>query len=167
MPVKICQLELREPLKELELEPGYNAVWLLVRLQRRPIGYVKLTVQDGRVGVEELKQGLAEQLGWNLSAHLTEQLLGQSGLRPNDLEQFRATMQQFEPIHLPEPAPKISVAICTRDRPESLRRCLQAIEKLEYPNFEVLVVDNAPRTPQTAKLVQQWPGDSPLSGRLR
>ena len=40
--------------------------------------------------------------------------------------------------------PSCSVVICTRDRPEDLDRCLSALSRLDYPTFEILVVDNAP-----------------------
>ena len=40
--------------------------------------------------------------------------------------------------------PTCSVVICTRNRPDALDRCLMALERLVYPRFEVLVVDNAP-----------------------
>ena len=40
--------------------------------------------------------------------------------------------------------PSCSVVICTRDRPEILDRCLAALAALDYPHFEIVVVDNAP-----------------------
>jgi GT2 family glycosyltransferase len=39
---------------------------------------------------------------------------------------------------------RISVVICTRDRPESLARCLSALTACDIAPFEVIVVDNAP-----------------------
>ncbi len=56
------------------------------------------------------------------------------------------------------PLPSISVVICTRDRTDNLRRCLAAIQALDYPDFEVIVVDNAPATDTTHTLVQSLPG---------
>ena len=41
--------------------------------------------------------------------------------------------------------PGCAVVICTRNRPEDLSQCLEAVKRLNYPRFEVLVVDNAPR----------------------
>jgi glycosyltransferase involved in cell wall biosynthesis len=51
-------------------------------------------------------------------------------------------------------APFFSVVVATRDRPESLANCLCSLTSLEYPRYEILVVDNAPSTPDTAALVQ-------------
>jgi glycosyltransferase involved in cell wall biosynthesis len=41
-------------------------------------------------------------------------------------------------------APFISVIICTRDRPEQIRKCLSRLAGQQYPQYEVVVVDNAP-----------------------
>ncbi|HEY9357577.1 MAG TPA: glycosyltransferase [Arthrobacter sp.] len=51
--------------------------------------------------------------------------------------------------------PSITVVVCTRDRPELLRGSLTAICRLDYPNFDVLIVDNAPRTAKTANMVSR------------
>ncbi|HMQ29577.1 MAG TPA: glycosyltransferase family A protein, partial [Chloroflexaceae bacterium] len=48
------------------------------------------------------------------------------------------------------PPPPISVVVCTRDRAELLRGCLAALGQLDYPCYEVIVVDNAPRDEATA-----------------
>ena len=59
---------------------------------------------------------------------------------------------------LQQATPPISVVICTRDRPDSLRRCLAAVQSLDYPDFEVVVVDNASVSDTTKQLVQSLPG---------
>lgn len=50
--------------------------------------------------------------------------------------------------------PSISVIVCTRDRAECLRKALEAILRLDYPNFDVIVVDNAARSSATRDLVR-------------
>jgi glycosyltransferase involved in cell wall biosynthesis len=50
-------------------------------------------------------------------------------------------------------APSASVIVCTRDRADKLARCLTAVLGQEYPDFEVIVVDNAPSTDEVADLV--------------
>src|SRR5262249_16734111 len=52
-------------------------------------------------------------------------------------------------------APFVSVIVPTRDRPEQIRRCLQLLMALEYPRYEIIVVDNAPSTSATADFIQQ------------
>ncbi|MCB0180100.1 MAG: glycosyltransferase [Anaerolineae bacterium] len=50
--------------------------------------------------------------------------------------------------------PLISVVIATRDRPDSLAICLDTVLAQDYPNFDVIVVDNAPATNATADLLR-------------
>jgi glycosyltransferase involved in cell wall biosynthesis len=50
-------------------------------------------------------------------------------------------------------APPASVVICTRDRTERLDSCLTAVLRQDYPDFEVIVVDNAPTDHGVADLV--------------
>ena len=50
--------------------------------------------------------------------------------------------------------PTITVIVCTRDRASQLRSALKAILALDYPKFDVLVVDNASRTSEIRDLVQ-------------
>lgn len=49
----------------------------------------------------------------------------------------------------------ITVAICTRDRPEELERLLRSIAGQSRQPHEVLIVDNAPATARTRHLVSQ------------
>jgi GT2 family glycosyltransferase len=49
--------------------------------------------------------------------------------------------------------PLVSVIVATRDRPESLRTCLDALLRLTYPRREIIVVDNAPTSNATMDLV--------------
>ena len=44
---------------------------------------------------------------------------------------------------VPSDAPTVTVAVCTRDRPDALDVCLGSIGRLAAPPHEVLVVDNA------------------------
>jgi len=51
--------------------------------------------------------------------------------------------------HLPANPPLVSIIIPTKDQVELLRRCVESIlEKSTYPNFEILVVDNASVHPE-------------------
>lgn len=49
----------------------------------------------------------------------------------------------------------ITVAICTRDRPEALARCLKSLADVEYPDLEILVIDNAATSSATADEVSR------------
>ena len=47
--------------------------------------------------------------------------------------------------------PKVSVIVPTRNRLDLLRTCLEGVESTDYPNLEVIVVDNGSDDPATLK----------------
>ncbi|WP_246510096.1 glycosyltransferase family 2 protein [Bradyrhizobium glycinis] len=49
----------------------------------------------------------------------------------------------------------VSVAVCTRDRPEDLKRCIDALLRMPDDGQEILVIDNAPSSDATAMMIQQ------------
>ncbi|EON34711.1 Glycosyltransferases involved in cell wall biogenesis [Gordonia terrae C-6] len=49
--------------------------------------------------------------------------------------------------------PPISVVVCTHERPGMLADALSSLQRLDYPDYEVVVVDNAPRTDGTRRVV--------------
>ena len=51
-----------------------------------------------------------------------------------------------------------TVVICTRDRPEPLKRCLNSLSALTRRPQEILVVDNAPRSEATHRIVSSLSG---------
>ncbi|MBM7840032.1 GT2 family glycosyltransferase [Alkalihalobacillus xiaoxiensis] len=56
-----------------------------------------------------------------------------------------------------KPLAMVSIIICTRDKAELMRVCLQSIfEKTTYANFEVIVVDNGSKDEATFALFDQW-----------
>ena len=55
-----------------------------------------------------------------------------------------------------EYAPSCAVIICTRDRPEHLDRCLEAVSHLTYPKFDVVVVENVPQDTRPQEVANRW-----------
>ena len=67
-------------------------------------------------------------------------------------------LQQTGPLcapHLPV-LPSMSVLVCTRNGSRTLEECLASLEKLSYPNFEIIVVDDG-STDQTRQIIQAHP----------
>lgn len=51
--------------------------------------------------------------------------------------------------------PGITVVLATRNRAETLARCLASVFACDYPDFDVVVVDNAPSDDTTRDLVEE------------
>ena len=63
--------------------------------------------------------------------------------------------------------PKVSIIIPTRDLSAFLETCLKSIfEKTAYDHFEVIVVDNGSREPETLDLFRRWKEKEPSRFRV-
>jgi len=56
------------------------------------------------------------------------------------------------------PTGDLTVAVCTRERPGLLRSCLEQVCTAVGDRYEVVVVDNAPRTNATERVVEEFAG---------
>jgi glycosyltransferase involved in cell wall biosynthesis len=67
-------------------------------------------------------------------------------------------LRQLAPLdHGTSASTGISVVVCTRDRAAQLSTCLTHLLALQYPTFEILVVDNAPSNEDTRELTAKLP----------
>lgn len=61
---------------------------------------------------------------------------------------------------VPSPQPHVSIIIPTRDRADLLAQCLDSIEsRSTYRHFEVIIIDNGSREPETAALLTRLSRD--------
>jgi GT2 family glycosyltransferase len=122
------------------LDRRYGRAFILLRWHRRAVGSVLLPVRDGRIGEGALLAAVRTSTGRTLWDHVARERLGWApGPRP--------------PSHLP----RATVAVCTRDRPDDLRRALDALLRLPDHGQELLVIDNHPSTDATLRLAGSYP----------
>jgi len=57
---------------------------------------------------------------------------------------------------MPAFQPRCSVVVCTRYRSQTLISCLEALSHLDYPDFEVVVVDNSPGDTPTREVAERY-----------
>lgn len=139
MLVKLAEVDLAKPLQPLTVEQRYDHLAVIVSWGYQPLGLVRLACQPGlrTFKAEQLKQAIVETLGHPLWSQAVAGNLAE---------------QEGYPDH---PLPAISVVVCTRDRPLLLAGCLQNLGRLDYPTYEVVVVDNCSRDPAVAQVVAQ------------
>ncbi len=58
-----------------------------------------------------------------------------------------------------QPIDELTIAVCTRERAESLRRCLERLRLSVDNRHEILVIDNAPETKETELVVESFATD--------
>jgi chlorobactene glucosyltransferase len=61
----------------------------------------------------------------------------------NLLLNLKALRKPKSNVDLPEPAPLISVLIPARNEKANIRVCLESLRRQDYPNFEILVLDDS------------------------
>lgn len=73
---------------------------------------------------------------------------------------------------VPRPAPRVSLIVPTRDRPDLLDRCVDGLlHRTDYPEIEILIVDHESKSPETLELFRKLQLDTrvrviPYAGRF-
>ncbi|RZU48391.1 GT2 family glycosyltransferase [Krasilnikovia cinnamomea] len=156
LPAAVYDVDLSDPLPTVGAvgEDGRRIAktWFLVRLFTEPIGTLLLDVPEAGLRPGELAAAIDAELGASLRPRLAEfglEALPVDGITPETEPAFLARRREVL-----ADAPPITVVICTRERPGALARCLDSLITQNYPDFRVLVVDNAPETDATAEVVR-------------
>lgn len=166
-PIRMLQVEIGRPIDGIAAATArngdaYTRAWVLIRLHDQPLGVLELALPDGGLSAEALARAIWDDLGGAINAHLERNGLPTlSSLAVTGVPDTGRPPCLVERDKLIADAPLVSVVIATRDRTESLATCLQAVDALEYPNYEVVVVDNAPSTDATAELIASEFADNP------
>lgn len=142
MPYRLLELELSKPLEALTLndvEDGYGAV---VRWEDRLIGFFMREAEPGStISSDELLMLVEKRFGAAILALKFEDGLSKRWLRAEG-----------------PPPPSLSIAICTKDRAERLKRLLASLQAIRsgsgFRSVEILVVDNASVDESTRKAVE-------------
>jgi len=118
-PIKIATIDVENCPEAIDGGSGYGALWALVRERGRPRGMIRVPFEDGSVSRRQLAAAIAA-----LPA-------------PS-----RAPVARQPREHL---LPHISVVVPSiLEREEELQACLRSLADLDYPDYEVILVDNRP-----------------------
>jgi glycosyltransferase involved in cell wall biosynthesis len=162
-PIQILKIELSDILPAIRATNEakgirYGAAQVFACLHDHPLGMVEFPLTEESTAPEEYAPKIWDQLGQTINFHLRMDNLPQidnlpaTGLRRLGSDApgcKKAILRALN--HLP----LISVIICTHERPAMLHECLQSVFQLDYPNYEIIVVDNAPKTDATRVVVDR------------
>jgi GT2 family glycosyltransferase len=146
-PTYLTDIDLDAPIQDLRLAPHYERARLLVRLHGVPIGEVTLPVTDGVLDASQLAKLLWYAIEADIAAHLEA-----DGIAPVDELPLPGLPVKLNcrPRLATDDQPWITIVVATRDRTQSLLRCLDSLASLRYERYDVVVVDSAPATSATA-----------------
>lgn len=154
-PIRVLEVEVTRPVpfvspSHIGASSVYSRVLIAVRLHSQPIGLVELDLGSRGITPEELSMEIWRRLGSQIVAHLQEDglppiaALDPAGMGISGIPRCLRDQQ-----NLLTSAPSATVVVATRDRPESLIRCLQSLDRIDYPQLEIIVVDNDPTAGNT------------------
>ncbi len=149
--VKVLEIEVSQPLTGFSGLEGYNSIHGLVRSNGDPVGYIDVPLCNGYCSASAVRAVLLKTYSDKLLQLMLRRNLEAPFADPRNLENIKVADDTGNPV--PADNILVTVAVCTRDRAEQLRDCLTSLTRLTYGNVEILIVDNAPGTDETRKLV--------------
>ncbi|HYB87565.1 MAG TPA: glycosyltransferase [Streptosporangiaceae bacterium] len=133
--------------------PAQQAL-VLVRLHAAPIGTLVTDAPGGAVDPASCAKTAWAGLAPELEAHLEADARARHHPGTGPPGDSRPSCQREAAAVLASPPP-VTVIVASRERPHHLAACLDSLARLDYPAYEVVVVDNAPVSGTTAELVRQ------------
>ncbi|MCW3817419.1 glycosyltransferase family 2 protein [Micromonospora sp. DR5-3] len=166
-PVRVLTVELAEGVPEIPDTGGpegvrYGAAQVLVRLHGEPLGLVDVALPAGGLTAPALTAAIRDHLATAIDAHLRRDGLPALDARPDGGTDDAGTTTVAEgaalagscPSRPPAAhAPFVSVVVPTCGRTPLFESTLDTLAALDYPHFEIVVVDNAPQVTDTARIV--------------
>jgi len=140
MATAILDIDFTQMPTEIDGLGHYHQALILIRFRGKPVAQATLPVSHGRISGTDLLDAIIKAAALPLSECWVHDKL--------EWDRIRYTQQTL---------PSATVAVCTRDRPDDLRRCLGAIAKMHDDGQEVLVVDNCPSSDATCHIVESYP----------
>lgn len=118
-PIKLATIDMESCPEVIGSEPDYGALWALVRERGRPRGMIRVSFDDKSVSRQQLTAAVSA-----LPA------ISRAPASPRARERT---------------LPSISVVVPSLlKRADTLQACLKSLAELDYPDYEVIVVDNRP-----------------------
>ncbi len=153
-PTFMVEVEMSQDIQDVfapqNAEHRFERICALVRIHTQPLGQIELELKDGWLSAAELTEAIHAEFGDEIELHYAFDAASAHSDHPDCL--FGTPT--------PDNAPMVSIVVPTKDRPEELARCLDSLTAIDYPRFEIIVVDNAPSDEETRKIVDSFADDS-------
>lgn len=149
-PIKVVSLDISKPIKDIENLNGYNKVRIVCKWQESPVCCFTLSVVNNICPAELIIKEIETKASYELVRRLLMISL-ENGVKINE-KSLRELILKNNVDELIQ-NPLVTVAVCTRDRAEQLKLCLDSLLELNYPNINLILIDNAPSDSSTKDLV--------------
>lgn len=136
-PVKVAQADIYAMNEVISNDGKYGSAYVLLRAGDEVLQMVRIPFKDGLIGKDELLRAGRHKITGRLALE--------------DLKRYTGI-----PVKNNTHDVQITVVVCTRNRTDLLADCLTALGALNYPSYEILVVDNAPDNDDTKRLAEEF-----------
>ena len=136
---------------------SYGSSRCVVRLHGKALGLIDVELPSEGLSPDALAARIQAELADEVGQHLSQDGLPPSALDAGGLSGPEPPLCALARDELLRDAASVSVVICTRDRPDSVRTTVRSILACRYPSerLEVIVVDNASKTDAVGQLTQE------------
>jgi glycosyltransferase involved in cell wall biosynthesis len=164
----VRDVELSRPLPAIAPVDGDGRAafraYVLVRMCTEPIGTVLLDVPSTELGASDLAAAIEARLGDRIRERADAAGARMTG--PLDAGGIRIggdVPYLVERDAVLAEAPHITVAVCTRNQPDGLRRLLDSVVSCAYPRYRILVIDNAAADDRAERVARAAAEHAPVS----
>ena len=160
-PIRLVDLEIGQPIPGIPVEISqsgkpYLHARILVRLHGQPLGVLDFSLSPDGIRGDELAEAIWSEFSPEIRSHLeADGCPLTSYLTPSGVICAVQPACKAELAGFLAAAPPVSVVIATHNRTGSLAETLASLMRVAYPSFEIIVVDNAPATEETARFIQR------------
>jgi cellulose synthase/poly-beta-1,6-N-acetylglucosamine synthase-like glycosyltransferase len=138
-PLKVLDLEFTDLPDEVSFSDKQNQIFALIRYKNRPVDQIQFKVNEKKIMKEQLEKRILRNVEFPFwQAWLEDQLHLSS-------QPVQASKKE-----------NVTIAICTRDRPRDLERCLRAVTNLPDDGQEILVIDSCSNSLETRRIVHRF-----------
>jgi O-antigen biosynthesis protein len=152
----VVEIELTRALPTLAGLAGHREVQALLTWQGVPCAWHEVPVAGASLYLQGLSEAIVARHFASICARVTREHLLAGRVPAVDSLFDPATVGRFS-LQPTAHGPTVSVVLCTRDRPDDLRKCLQALLSLRPEPLEIVVVDNAPSSDASQEVVAEHP----------
>ncbi|HEX7797692.1 MAG TPA: glycosyltransferase, partial [Vicinamibacterales bacterium] len=173
LPWRVLHVSADEACPDLEREAGIGGVFMVFWAARIPLGQLSIAAAQLPLSGAQLATMIAPIVAHNVGHQLIDRGFEPPLPIPPEWQIAHAGPQLSRVLAVSRPLeslaqrasavavglgrPSVSVVICTRNRSESLAKCLRSVSQLSPAPEEVLVIDNAPTAGAAREVVDRFP----------
>ena len=165
VPALMCQIEISQPIAEISayhsVGNSYQRAIALILLFGKPIGVLRLRLRGSDMTASTVAMNIWEYFQKEIQDRLKQERLPiMTELPITGIPSFGTPKSVKARHNIFKDPPFVSVVIATHNRVDNLKRCLESLLMMDYPNYDIVVVDNAPSNSDTADYVQETYGSN-------